>query len=117
MAGLVAKDPHAPLVFAPLDFEHLRFLELLEARMREIERNRNGRGAVGCEPLVGEIEMQRKAEASLAKLLAKLIDPLGQRAFNRQGQVSHTQIEQSVIVELRPSLVHGAFGHVGLDID
>ncbi len=61
--------------------------------------------------------MEWEAEAARAKLLAELLDSLGQRAFDRERQVGHPQVEQSIVVELRPCLVHGTFGHVGLDID
>jgi hypothetical protein len=48
----MSEDPHRPLVVASLDLEHLRFLELVEARVREIERNGNGHATVRGEPLV-----------------------------------------------------------------
>ena len=56
--GLVAQDLHAPLGRAAFDLEHLRALELLEAGMRQVERDRHARDAVGREPLGRQPEMR-----------------------------------------------------------
>ena len=56
----VAKDPHSPFVLAPLDLEHLRFVELFEPRVRQVERDGDGGGPVRGEPLVGQVEVQGK---------------------------------------------------------
>ena len=62
MPGLVAQNAHAPVVLAALDFQHLRLLEPLEPRVRHVERHRHGRGAVGGEPFVRDIEMNREPQ-------------------------------------------------------
>ena len=56
--GLVAQDLHAPLGRAAFDLEHLRPLELLEPGMRQVERDRDARDAVGREPLRRQPEMR-----------------------------------------------------------
>ena len=43
--------------------------------------------AVGREPLVGQIEVQGKAEAARVQLVAQLGDPRGQRALDGERQV------------------------------
>ena len=50
VTGLVAQDLQAPCLGAPFDLEHLRALELLEARVREVERDRDAGDAVRRKP-------------------------------------------------------------------
>jgi hypothetical protein len=52
VSRLVAEDAHRPLVLPALHLEHLRFLELLEARMRQKERNGDRDRTVRREPFV-----------------------------------------------------------------
>ena len=52
VAGFVAQDLQARRSIAAFDFEHLRQLELLQPRMREVEGDRDARDAVRREPLV-----------------------------------------------------------------
>jgi hypothetical protein len=82
MAGFVPKDSHAPLVLAALDFEHLRFLEPLEPGMSEVERNRDRGTAVRREPLVGQVEVQRKPQLAGVELGAELLDAGRERPFD-----------------------------------
>src|SRR5262249_20581430 len=79
VAGFVPQDAHAPFVFAAFDLEHLRFLEPLEPRVRKVERHRDWRSAGRREPLVREIEGQRKAKLARVELGAQLLNPRRQR--------------------------------------
>ena len=99
---LVPEDAHAPFVFAAFHLEHLRVLELFEARMRQIEGNGDGRGAVRREPLVRQIEVQRKGEPAGLELLAQQGDPAGQRAFDPHRQVGQPEVEQRFVWKLGP---------------
>ena len=80
VAGLVTKDAHAPGGRAPLDFEHLRALEPGEPRMREVERDRDARHAVGREPLVRQPEVRPEPDAARFELRVELGDALLEQA-------------------------------------
>src|SRR3954449_12403819 len=62
VAGLVPKNLHAPGLVAPFDFEHLRSLEFLESRMREVERNRDAGDAIRGKPFGRQPEVRLKGE-------------------------------------------------------
>src|SRR5947209_1622776 len=51
MAGFVTQNAHALDISAAFDFEHLLAFEFSQARMRQIEWNRETRHAVGRKPL------------------------------------------------------------------
>src|SRR6185436_20249157 len=51
--ALVPEEPHAPLRRPALDLEHVGELEAPEARMRQVEGNRDTGDAVRAVPLVG----------------------------------------------------------------
>ena len=103
VAGLVAQDAHAPLVIAALDFEHLRLLEPLEPRMRQVERHRHRRRAVRREPLVGDVEVDREAQLARFELGSQLRDAaFDDRAFELERQIGEAQIEQLLVRQLGP---------------
>ena len=87
-------------MFAAFDLEHLGFLELLEPRVRQIERDGDRRRAVRCEPLIGQIEMQRKAQVARVELGAKLGDPIGERPFDGQRKVRHADVQQLFVTQI-----------------
>ena len=97
MPRLMAQDTHAPFVFATLHLEHLRLLELFEARMREIEGDGHGGGAVGRKPLVREVEVERRTEAANGELTPQLFDAVGERALDDERQVAHAHVEQCIV--------------------
>ncbi len=74
VAGLVAENLHAPLVLAAFDFEHLRFLELLEARMREVEGDGDAADAVRREPLVREPVVRLERDLPAVELAVEIGD-------------------------------------------
>ena len=82
MARLVPQDAHAPLLVAPFDLEHLRLLELFEPRVREVERDGDGRGAVRRKPLVGEVEVEREIQAARVEFLPQPGGPIRQRPLD-----------------------------------
>jgi len=104
VASLVPQNPHAPLVLAALDLEHLRLFEPLEPWMSQVERHGDGSGAVGGEPLVGEVEMQWKTDAPVVQFRPQERDALRQRAFDGQRQVRHPEVEQCLVAEFGPIL-------------
>ena len=114
VAGFVAQDAHAPLVLAALDGQHLRLLEALEPRMREIEGHRHRRLAVGREPLVRQIKVKREVKTARRELALQLIDArLDDRARERQRQIREAEIEQFVVAQIGPVAGNRA-GHGGL---
>src|SRR5262245_47998793 len=100
--GLMAQYAHAPFVLAALDFEHLRFLEPLEPRMREIERDGDRRTAVRGEPFVGEIEVQRESKTASVELGPQLIDARRQGAAKRQAEIRQTNVEELLVSQFWP---------------
>ena len=113
MAGFVAQDAHAPLVLAALHLEHLRLLELLEPRMRQVERDRNRRRAVRREPLVGQIEVNGAAQALGGHLALKLGDAVGEPILDGDGEVAHAHVEQRLVRQVRPVWGNQRAGHAG----
>ena len=80
MSGFVPEDAHAPLVFAAFDLEHLGFLQLLEARVGQIERDGDRRPTIRCEPFIRQIETQRKAQ--VARRVRREAGRSGRRAYS-----------------------------------
>ena len=103
VAGLVAQDAHAPLRGAALDLEHLVQLEAREPRVREVERNRDARHAVGREPLVGEPEVRPEDGAPRGELARELGDALLELgALDVQIEIAEAQVEQSLVLGIPP---------------
>ena len=102
VSGLVPQDAHAPFVLAAFDFEHLRLLELLEARVRQVERDGDRGGPVRREPFVRQIEVNRQAQPAVGQLVPELRDAVGQRPLDAQRQVGQPEIEQLLVPEFRP---------------
>ena len=102
VAGLVAQDAHGPLVLAALDLEHLRLFQPLEPRVRQVEGHGDRRAAVGCEPLVRQVEVQRKAQPHAGDLVAKLGHARGQRAFDGEREIGHLDVQERVVRKACP---------------
>ena len=79
VASLVTQNAHEPAGIAALRFPHDATLELLEARVREIERDRDTRHAVRRKPLFGEPHVRAEMDAALFELDVKAPDPAAQR--------------------------------------
>lgn len=98
MSNLVPQQAHAPRLRAAFAIEHLAFLELLEARVGQIERDTHARHAVCREPLAGEPEVRAKDEFPRRELI---IDPgdalLEFRTRDRHAEIAETQIEKFFI--------------------
>jgi hypothetical protein len=98
----VTQDAHAPVRIAALDFEHLRELEFREARVREVERDRDARDAVGREPFVRQPDVRPEVQVARAELATELIDAMREiGTFDLQIQLPELQVEQLVIAERR----------------
>src|SRR5689334_2437096 len=83
MTGLVPQDAHALLVGAALDLEHLAAFELHQARVCEVERDRDARDAVRREPLLGEPNVRFEANSARIQLAVELFDVgFEKRAFD-----------------------------------
>ena len=103
VTGFVAQDAHAPLVFAALDRQHLGFLEAFEPRMREVERHRHRRLAVGREPFVRQVKVERKGESAPLEFRLELRDArLDDRAVELDRQVRQAKAKQLFVGEIRP---------------
>ena len=100
--GLVPQDAHAPFVFAALDLEHLGLFQRFESRVRQIEGDGDRGCAVRREPLVRQIEVERKAQAARGDLRAKLRDSIGERPFDRQREVRHADVQQLFVTQFGP---------------
>src|SRR5438067_12564812 len=106
MSGLVPQDAHAPLRRSAFDFEHVRALEPLEARMRKIEGNRHTRHAVGREPFVRQPEMGLEVdEPAPFELLLKRGHAIREHTpFDADAQLAHAEIEELFVRPVLPLL-------------
>src|SRR6185436_14298335 len=93
VTGFVSQYPHAFGVGAALDFEHLFALELHQARVREVERDRDAGHAIRRKPLFCQPNMGFEADATVVELT---VEPyymgFEERPFDFDGQVADTQI-------------------------
>src|SRR5947207_2993945 len=71
---LVAQKSETPGFRAALDFHHHLFFELLEAWVREIERNGDGRAAFGAKPFIAKIADGFDRDALGGELRVELFD-------------------------------------------
>ena len=94
----MAESPQARLRIAALDLQHLRQLQLLQPRMRQIERDGNAGYVVGREPLVREPVMRPEHQRSRFELGVDLRDALlERRAVDGNAQVAETHPEQLLV--------------------
>ena len=112
MAGFVAENAHAPLVVPAFDLEHLALLEPLEPRMRKIEGHSHRGVAVGRKPLLGQIEVNRKAKVARFELGAELVNPrFDSAALDLKRKIGDVKIEQLLVWQIRPVGRHGRARH------
>ena len=100
----MSHDAHAPFGRASLHFEHHRALEPLQARMRQVKRDRDARHAVGCKPFVREPEMRLECgQAPFVQFALQLRDPIREHALlDRHAELAHLQIEELFIRPVGP---------------
>src|SRR5688572_11245769 len=111
MPRFVTQNAHAPLVFAPLDFQHLRFLELGQTWMRQVERDGDRGTAVGRKPFVRQVKVQREAKPPCLELLSQLRDALGHRALDLEREIRHPYVEQRFVTQFRPVVTYRETRH------
>ncbi len=103
MADFVTQDLQAREFVAALHLKHLRKLQLLEARIREIKRNRDARHPVGCEPFVGQPVAGAKRHAARVQVGGDLTDADFEIcALDRQPEIAHAQLEQLLVRQRGP---------------
>ena len=84
MSGLVPQDPHTFGFRSALDLQHLFALEAGQPRVRKVERDRNPRYAIRCEPFIREPEVWPESNPARGQFVAQVGNPIGQGAvFNR----------------------------------
>src|SRR5207244_823243 len=106
MAGLVPQNAKTRVSITALHLQHLRELEVREARMREVERNRDARHAVGGEPLVRKPEIRTEAQIARLELGVELRDArLEVGAFDRDPKVAHADLEELLIRQIGPGRI------------
>src|SRR5690348_5525088 len=104
MAGLVAEDGHALAPGAALDVEHHLLLELHQAWMSEIERDRDPGHISRTEPLARDPCVRPQPDAALFELFVQRGDTiLEPGAFDRNPQAGEALLEQLVIRQFFPS--------------
>src|SRR5678816_1349119 len=109
--GFMPQDAHTPLARSSFDFKHLGQLEFHETRMREIERDRNPRHSVRCEPFVRDPEMGAESKSLGLKFVMELLDMSGQEgAFDRNVETAHRQVQQFLIWPRNPNRLQLATG-------
>jgi hypothetical protein len=111
MSRLVPQDAHAPLVLAAFDLEHLGLLEPGQPRMRHIKGDGDGGGAVGREPFVRQVEVQRERQPPRGELLPQLLEPIGQRVLDGDRQIRHPDVQERFIIKIRPVGAEGETRH------
>src|ERR1041384_41399 len=105
MARLVTQNGHALGPGAALDVEHHLLLKLHQARMGEIERDRDAGRAVGAEPLARYPGVRPQPDAPLVKLLVETVETvLEPGAFDRDPQAAEAALEQLLVRQLFPSV-------------
>ena len=71
--------------------------------MREIERHGHRRLAVGREPLIRQIKVQREIQSARRELVLQLLDArLDHRAVEPERQVGQAQLEQFLVAQVWP---------------
>src|ERR1700741_601446 len=120
VAAFVTEKAHRIFVAAAaLDLHHHLLLELLQARVGEIERDGDRRHAGGGKPFVAEIAPRPEADVTCVELPEELSDAsLEPGAFDRETEVAESPLEELVVGKLRPvlprrqRLAHGALSTI-----
>src|SRR4051812_17266265 len=104
MAGFMTENGHALGPGAPFDFEHHLLLELHQAGMSEIERDRNAGRVVRAEPLARYPGVWPQPDVPLFELAMERIETiLKPGAFDPDPQTAEAQLEQLLIRQHFPS--------------
>ncbi len=100
---------------AALDLEHLRLLEPREARVREVEGNRDAGHAVRAEPLVRQPEVGPEAQTPLPQLAPHLRGGTAPRSCRGCAgpEVAHPDVEEPLVVPALPLRGDGARASAG----
>src|SRR5262245_519053 len=94
MARLMTENGHALGPGAALDVEHHFLLDLHQAGMSEIERDRNTRRAFRTEPLARYPRVRPQPDAPLLEFFIKIIEAiLEPGAFDRNPQTAETALD------------------------
>src|SRR4051794_16802679 len=103
MACLMTEDGHAFAPGSALDVEHHLLLELHQAGMGEIERNRDAGHTARTEPFARDPGVRPQPDVPLLELLVERADAvLEPGAFERNPQAGEALLEQLVIRQLLP---------------
>src|SRR5688572_30717855 len=103
MTRLVPHDAHQPLVVATLDFVHEAALEPHQARMREVEGNRDAWHTVRREPLFRQPEMRSEANTLCGELGVQATHARFERRTREpEAQIAEALAEQRFVVEPGP---------------
>jgi hypothetical protein len=111
VARLVAQDLEEPIGRAAFDLEGLLLFQARQARVREIEGDRDAGDAVGAEPFPGQPEVRPELQAAAGQLSAQLIQARLERAvLEGHAQVAHPDVEQTLVVVTGPERLGPAGG-------
>src|SRR3989304_3245917 len=100
---LVSQDAKTRFGSAALYFQHLRPLELGEARMGQVKWNGDSRDAVWSEPVVGKPKVRSKMDAARPGLPAPLFDPLFKnRSPDAHAKIAHANPEEIFLAQVLP---------------
>src|SRR5262249_38232237 len=103
VASLMAEDGPALGPGAPFNLEHHFLLELHQARMGEIEWDRNARHTVRTEPLARYPRVRPQPDAPLFELLMELVEAvLEPGPFNHDSQTAEPALEQVLVGQRFP---------------
>src|SRR5262245_8683693 len=103
VASLMAENGHALGPGAPFNLEHHFLLELHQARMGEIEWDRNARHTIRTEPLARYPRVRPQPDAPLFELFMELVEAvLEPGPFNHDPQTAEPALEQVLIGQRFP---------------
>ena len=105
--ALVAQELRARLRRAALDLHHLAELELLEPRVGEVERDRDGRLALRAEPFVAEIAGGADGQAARLELAIEARHAAFERApLDPHREVADAQGKELLVSQGDPGGIH-----------
>ena len=103
VAALVAQDAQALVVGAALHLEHRAALEAHEARVHQVEGDREARHAPRREPLVREPDVGMEVDAARFELEPELLHAvLDPGALDAHAEVAEAHVEEALLAEARP---------------
>ena len=103
MAAFMPQEHLAPIGGAAFDLQHLVQFKELEARMRQIKGNGNGRHTFRREPLITQIAIRPQGDTTRGKLAVELLDPgIHLAVLDPNTEIADTEREQFLIFERLP---------------